>query len=119
MDTGKMARIFNILSAETRIKIISLLKEKTLCVGALARHLNITQAAVSQHLRLLKDADLLIPDKRGYYVHYLVNEKTLKEWRGALSPLLDKEEVPCKEASRKCVGPKNKRCHSKSKGSKD
>ena len=42
-----------------------------------SRDAGVTPAAVSRHLRILRDADLLMPDKRGYYVHYLINEETL------------------------------------------
>ena len=68
-DTGKAARIFRVLSVETRVRMIALLKQRSLCVNALAKTLNITPAAVSQHLRVLRDADLVIADKQGYFVH--------------------------------------------------
>ncbi|MCF8108925.1 MAG: ArsR family transcriptional regulator, partial [Desulfohalobiaceae bacterium] len=42
--------------------MIELLKERSLCVNALARDLMITPAAVSQHLRILRDADLVIAE---------------------------------------------------------
>jgi DNA-binding transcriptional ArsR family regulator len=89
-DTGKAARIFKVLSVETRIRMIELLKDHPLCVNALAKTLQITPAAVSQHLRVLRDADLVIADKQGYFVHYQVNEKTLAEWNQTAKRILDK-----------------------------
>ncbi len=77
----ELSRIFKILSVDRRIKIIQLLKENTLCVNALASRLEITPAAVSQHLRILRDADIVIDEKRGYYVHYRLNSKELDRWR--------------------------------------
>ena len=88
-DAQKLARVFKVLSVDTRVRIVQLLKERALCVSALAARLDVTSAAVSQHLRILRDADLVIPDKRGYYVHYQVNEKTLSEWRKLSCDLLD------------------------------
>ncbi len=79
-DSEKQARIFKVLSVEARVKMIKLLKERPLCVNALAHVLEITPAAVSQHLRILRDADIVIADKKGYFVHYRVNEGTLAEW---------------------------------------
>ena len=76
----KAARIFKVLSVETRVRIIELLKQRSLCVNALANALDVSQAAVSQHLRVLRDADAVVAEKRGYFVHYRVNEKTLAEW---------------------------------------
>ncbi len=82
------AHICSVLGAEARARILELLKERSLCVGALAARLNITQGAVSQHLRILRQVGLVTPDKRGYYVHYSINKETLKEWRGVLDKLL-------------------------------
>jgi DNA-binding transcriptional ArsR family regulator len=79
-DFRKQARIFKVLSVETRVRMIDLLKRRSLCVNALARALKMTPAAISQHLRVLRDAGVVTADKRGYFVHYRVNEKTLAEW---------------------------------------
>ena len=84
----KLARIFKALSVDTRVRMVQLLKQRALCVNALAMRLEITPAAVSQHLRILRDADLVTPDKRGYYVHYDINRKTLAEWRKMTAELL-------------------------------
>ena len=79
-DTEKQARIFKVLSVETRVRMVDLLKGRSLCVNALASLLEITPAAVSQHLRILRDTDLVVADKQGYFVHYRLNEETLAEW---------------------------------------
>jgi len=91
-DSEKQARIFKVLSVPTRVKMIDLLKRRSLCVNALARDLAITPAAVSQHLRILRDANIVTADKRGYFVHYRVNEETLAEWSKAAKSLLEIEE---------------------------
>jgi len=44
-------------------------------VNALAARLGVTQGAVSQHLRIMRDAGLVIDQKRGYFVHYELNER--------------------------------------------
>ncbi len=90
-DPAKLARVFRALSVDTRVRIVQLLKEHALCVNALAARLDVTPAAVSQHLRVLRDADLVIPDKRGYYVHYQINEKTLATWKDLADELLGTE----------------------------
>jgi ArsR family transcriptional regulator len=91
-DSEKLARIFKVLSVEKRVRMIELLKRRSLCVNALARALEITPAAVSQHLRILRDADIVTSEKRGYYVHYRVSEKTLAEWNKIAKQLLEMEE---------------------------
>jgi len=82
------ARVFKALSVDTRVAILQLLKTRSLCVNALADRLGVTPAAVSQHLRILRDAGLVIPEKHGYYVHYRVNEATLADWRDLAEDLL-------------------------------
>lgn len=91
-DPRRIARIFKALSVDTRVQILQLLKQQVLCVGALASRLDVSSAAVSQHLRILRDADLVVPEKRGYYVHYRLNPETLEEWRGIVDELLSAEE---------------------------
>jgi len=81
MDSKKIAKIFKVLSVDTRVEIVHLLKSSRLCVNALSIRLGISPAAVSQHLRILRDADLVIDEKHGYYVHYSLNEDTLEQWR--------------------------------------
>ena len=87
-EPERMARIFKVLSVDTRVRMIELLKNRSLCVNALARALEITPAAVSQHLRVLRDADVVTADKQGYFVHYTVNEATLAEWSESAEGLL-------------------------------
>ena len=90
-ETDKAARVFKVLSVDTRVRMIELLKHRSLCVNVLARALSITPAAVSQHLRVLRDAEIVTAEKRGNFVHYRVNEATLAEWKKLADNLLDLE----------------------------
>ncbi|MCF8383251.1 MAG: metalloregulator ArsR/SmtB family transcription factor [Chlorobium sp.] len=76
-ETVKLTRLFKALSVTTRLEMIELLKHRSLCVNSIAKTLGITSAAVSQHLRVLRDADLVVADRRGYFVHYRVNREAL------------------------------------------
>ena len=87
----KLARMFKVLSVETRVRMIEMLAQRSLCVNALAHKLEITPAAVSQHLRVLRDAEVVRAEKQGYFVHYRVDEATLAEWNQAAQKLLGKE----------------------------
>ena len=87
-DHVKLARVFKILSVDTRVRMIDLLKRHSLCVNALAKALEVTPAAVSQHLRVMRDSGIVTAEKRGYFVHYRVNEVELKRWRDAAENLL-------------------------------
>ncbi len=78
-----------VLSVDTRVRIVQLLSGRALCVNALACRLNVTQGAVSQHLRIMRDAGLVIAKKRGYFVHYGLNEKVLQDWKAEIDTLLE------------------------------
>jgi DNA-binding transcriptional ArsR family regulator len=82
------AQDLKILAVETRLAILVALRRRTLCVGALASSLGLTQGAVSQHLRILKDADLLSAHRDGHFIHYRVNEAELARWRDRVHALL-------------------------------
>ena len=83
-----LARLLKVLAVGTRVRIVQILKGRALCVGALASQLDVTQGAVSQHLRVMRDAGLVIDEKRGYFVHYCLNERTLDKWRKQIDGLL-------------------------------
>jgi len=99
-DPKASARIFAVLSAEARVRIIGLLKRRPLCVSALAGILRITPAAVSQHLSILRQAEIVKAVKRGYFVHYEINRATLAKWMKetegllAVPPGTDRESGP-------------------------
>ena len=96
-------QILSALSDNNRCKIIKELLSRDYCVGGLARKLDITEAAVSQHLKILKDAGLINGEKRGYFRHYKVNKESLKF---AADTLLKLSETP-RERERLCP-PENK-----------
>jgi len=83
-----LARVLKVLAVGTRVRIVQLLRERPLCVNALAARLDVTQGAVSQHLRVMRDAGLVIDERRGYHVHYRLNEDTLARWRTDIDALL-------------------------------
>ena len=78
---------------DTRVQIVQLLKSRSLCVNALAKNLDITPAAVSQHLRILRNTEIVKAEKRGYFVHYFINIKTLKQWKDLADTLLEIEKT--------------------------
>lgn len=71
----------------TRLRILNYLK-KECCVGDLGKRLNLPQNLVSHHLRVLRDAKLIIPEKRGLRVVYHINERSLDKNISQLSNYL-------------------------------
>ncbi len=99
--TKKTAELLKVLSVDTRLQIILHLKSGVLCVNALAARLDVTQGAVSQHLRIMRDAGLVSAEKRGYYVHYRLNNKTLENLLADADRLLSGENAGAGE--HKCI----------------
>jgi ArsR family transcriptional regulator len=95
-DTEEQAAFFRALSDPTRLNLVKLLcrqrKPNALCVNALAYRLGITQSAVSQHLRVLKNMGLVKGERRGYRVHYFINPETIKNFSILVSSALMTEE---------------------------
>ena len=82
--------VLKALSDEKRMEIIRLLSKKKYCVRALSRQLNISESAVSQHIQVLKKANLLkIGDKNGYNIHYAVDGQVLKQISEEIKHLSD------------------------------
>lgn len=87
-----MTRIFRAISVEKRVEIVRLLAERTLCVGALSNLLGISAGAVSQHLRVLKDAGLVEADRRGYFIHYSLAPDARERCRSLMDFLFSAKE---------------------------
>jgi len=76
---NKPVAILKGLADGTRFQIIGLLLKYDLCVGALAHHLGVSKAAVSQHLQVLRKAGLVKGEKRGYWTHYSVEKEVIHQ----------------------------------------
>ena len=66
-------KIFKAIADETRLKILILVSHKNICAKGIAKHLNISEAAVSQHIKVLKESSLIVGYKRGYHLMYELN----------------------------------------------
>lgn len=71
--------VMKALSDKTRLEIMDLLLNYDFCVGALSMKLGISEASVSQHLKVLRNAGIITGEKRGYYTHYDIKRELLAE----------------------------------------
>ena len=108
MDT---IQVLKALSDETRMKILKMLLEYNLCVRAIARRLNLTEATVSQHLKVLRECGLIEGEKRGYFMHYNVNKEILKRVSAEILSLTEIEKETCSPKLGGCSPSENERCH--------
>ena len=100
-EVEKLAEIFKALSDPTRLSVVKLLNERIsnedlpdecgggpLCVNALANRLGVTQSAVSQHLRILKQAGLVRGERCGSFIHYSLDSEGLAHLKAILADTL-------------------------------
>ena len=67
------------LSDPVRRNILKLLKSGRLSAGEIVEQFDITGAAISRHLSVLKDADLIRDTREGKYIYYELNTSVLEE----------------------------------------
>ena len=67
------------LADPTRREILNLLKQGRLSAGEITEHFDITTAAISRHLSVLKEADLIWDTRDGKYIFYELNTSVLEE----------------------------------------
>jgi len=67
------------LADPTRREILNLLKGGRLSAGEITDHFPVTAAAVSRHLSVLKDADLIRDKREGKFIYYEMNASVLEE----------------------------------------
>jgi DNA-binding transcriptional ArsR family regulator len=74
------------LAVETRVKIIELLKSKgPRGTKSIAELVGLTPAAVSQHLRVLRQAGLVRSERKGYWIPYSIVQEALEDCRKVLN----------------------------------
>ena len=67
------------LADPTRREILNLLKQSRMSAGEISNHFSISGAAVSRHLSVLKEADLIRDEREGKYIYYELNASVLEE----------------------------------------
>lgn len=67
------------LADPVRREILNLLKQGRLSAGDISAHFDITAAAVSRHLAVLREAELIRDSREGKYIYYDLNASVLEE----------------------------------------
>ena len=109
--------VLKAIADETRMNILMLLLKHNYCVRALARNLELSEATISQHLKVLREAELLSGEKRGYFMHYDVQRTILHVLAGEIEALAMIEREACTPEKGGCHSSEQKRCHVKGDGS--
>ena len=67
------------LADPIRREILSLLKSGRLSAGEIGQHFPVTAAAISRHLSVLREADLIRDQREGKFIYYELNTSVLEE----------------------------------------
>ena len=87
-----LVKVFKALSDETRLKILLIISKRTICQKGISRHLGISESAVSQHIKVLKESGIVTGIKQGYSVIYVINDDCFKEAKFFLKMINDIED---------------------------
>lgn len=74
----KSVKIFKALGHPIRYKIVKFLYDGPKCVCKLNENIEFSQANLSQHLKILKEAGILTSEKVGMNIHYQISSKEIK-----------------------------------------
>ena len=73
----QMMEVLKAISEDTRMKMITMLLDGSMCVGCMAKRLGISEAAVSQHIKVLRRTGLVTGRRKGYFIHYSLDKGRL------------------------------------------
>jgi DNA-binding transcriptional ArsR family regulator len=84
---GTYGAVLDALGDPTRRSVVELIADRPLAVGDIARHLPVSRPAVSQHLRVLKDAGLVVDERDGTRRLYRIDPTGVEPLRAYLDRL--------------------------------
>ena len=87
-----MADVWKALADPTRRKILELLKKRDMNAGEIAEEFNMTKPSISNHLSILKQADLVDAEKQGQNVIYSLKTSVLEDIMNIISNLTNRGE---------------------------
>ncbi|MGH7784425.1 MAG: ArsR/SmtB family transcription factor [Candidatus Binatia bacterium] len=71
--------IFQAIADPTRRAIIALIALQAMTPNAIAENFDTTRQAVSKHLRILTECELVVPEQRGREIYYSLEIEKMKE----------------------------------------
>ena len=88
LDAETFAKICKALGHPTRIRIMDYLKQTDKCIcGKIVGMLPLAQSTVSQHLKHLKEAGLIMGEVEGLNICYCLNKEAIERFKKAVEAL--------------------------------
>ena len=85
-----MGSVFKAISDPTRREILKLLNEKDLSAGEIAEHFDISKPALTKHLNILREAELVSSEM--HFVIYSINVTVLQQALSGFMSIFGKKE---------------------------
>lgn len=109
----EISQVLKAMSHPVRLQMVTLLLQRQMCVRSLARHFELSEPTISVHLKVLKNAGLIMGEKKSYYIHYHVVRERMEELSQFFAVL---SATP---AQKEQCGKKFGSCHCKCHSNKD
>lgn len=93
----ELSLLLKALGDPTRLSVFQQLLIRKHCVRSLSRKLGITESAVSQHMKVLKEAGLVYGERYGHHIHYLPRQEALDELSDAFEQMRNRSRVLCRD----------------------
>ncbi len=74
-----LVNFFRAMGEDTRVKIIQMLLKEEMCICELIERLNLSQSAVSHHVKILKQADLVNDRRNGKWTFCSINKQGFED----------------------------------------
>ena len=93
----ELSLLLKALGEPTRLSIFQQILIKKHCVRSLSRKLGITESAVSQHMKVLREAGLVCGERYGYHIHYLPKQEALDALSSAFEQMKQQSLSLCRD----------------------
>lgn len=74
IEIDKASMVLKLLGDKTRLSMVKLLEKNDCCVCEFVEIFNVSQSAISQHLRKLRDLGLVKEKRKGQWIFYSLNQ---------------------------------------------
>ena len=101
LAAAEAGAVLRALSDDNRLRILARLRKGEQCVCTLVDALDCAQPLLSHHLRVLKEAGLVVDRREGRWTYYAINEQTVEAMEQFLADL--RGQAGPKPVSRPCA----------------
>lgn len=90
-DIDRASLILKLLGDKTRLTMMKLIDEEACCVCEFVEIFKVSQPSISQHLRKLRDLELVVEERKGQWIFYSMDKGS--DYYSFIKPILD--QLPC------------------------